>query len=84
MLPGRIEGATHRLGAPRDWDKAHHGPCAALTVRFEPTPAGPTWTSAWYPNADEIERISKGAPIYLTVVGPAHPPIAIAVGAAPD
>ncbi len=40
-------------------------------------------TSAWFPTAEEIERISDGAPIYLTIVGAGHPPVAMSVAPRP-
>jgi hypothetical protein len=40
-------------------------------------------TSAWFPTEAEIARLRAGAPVYLTVVGEIHPPVAIAVGPAP-
>jgi hypothetical protein len=84
MIPGRIEGATRRLGAPRDWDKDRDGPCSALAIRDEPTDAGPGMTSAWQPTPDEIARLAAGASIYLTILGTAHPPVSLAVGNTPE
>jgi hypothetical protein len=83
MLVGRIDGANIVLGAPRDWDKAKHGHCGGLPVRAELTTAGRGMTSAWFPNADEIVRIQHGAPVYLTVIGEVHPPVAMSVGPVP-
>jgi hypothetical protein len=40
-------------------------------------------TSAWFPTPEEIERIKEGAPIYLTVLGAVHPPVAMGVGPRP-
>jgi hypothetical protein len=83
MHVGRISGATRNLGAPIDWDKDEQGPCGGLPIRDEPTSAGPSMTSAWFPTPEEIQRISEGAPIYLTVIGRVHPPVAIHVGSRP-
>ncbi len=84
MHVGRISGATNVLGAPKDWDKQAQGPCGGLPVRLEMTSAGPGMTSAWYPTPAEIERIARGAPVHLTVMGITHPPVSMTVGAAPD
>ena len=40
--------------------------------------------SVWFPMPTEIERIKQGAPIYLTVLGQIHPPVAMEVGPEPD
>jgi hypothetical protein len=40
-------------------------------------------TSAWFPTEEEIARLRAGAPVYLTVIGESHPPVAMAVGPAP-
>lgn len=84
MLTGRISGATCTLLPPTDWDAKKFGPCSGLAIRVEDTGVGRGMTSAWFPNADEIARIAAGAPIYLTVLGNAHPPVALAVGEASE
>lgn len=84
MHVGRIADASNVLGAPKDWDKQKQGPCGSLPVRVEMTSAGPSMKSAWYPTPAEIERIARGAPIYLTIIGATHPPVAMSVGSAPD
>jgi hypothetical protein len=81
---GRITNATNFLGAPKGWDKSTQGPCGGLAVRVEDTTAGRGMTSAWFPTPQEIERIAKGAPIYLTVISDIHPPVSMSVGAPPD
>lgn len=84
MHIGRIADATHILGAPDDWDKQKQGHCAGLPVRKEVTNVGLQMTSAWLPTPEEIARIAAGAPIYLTVVGGMHPPVAMTVGPIPE
>lgn len=80
MHSGRIMGTTSVLGAPKDWDKTKQGSCGDLAVRSEMTSAGPGMTSAWFPTPEEIARIAAGAPIYLTIIGQTHPPVAMSVG----
>ena len=82
MQAGRIDGATRNLGAPRGWDERRQGRCGGLAVRDQTTAAGPAMTSAWFPTEAEIARLRAGAPVYLTVVGGIHPPVAMAVGPA--
>lgn len=84
MEIGRISNATRKLGAPRDWNEKAHGPCGTLPIRDELTAAGWGMTSAWLPTPEELEQLVAGAPIYLTVIGEVHPPVAMAVGSAPD
>ena len=84
MHSGRITGATRHLSAPQGWDKERQGVCVGLAVRDDDTSAGHGMTSAWFPTPAEIERIARGAPIYLTIIGDVHPPVAMGVGATPD
>lgn len=84
MHVGRIAGATNVLGAPKGWDKSDQGACGSLPIRVEKTTAGLGMTSAWHPTMDEIERIARGAPIYLTIIGDIHPPVSMSVGVPPD
>jgi hypothetical protein len=83
MLIGRVAGATHVLGAPRNWDEDRAGKCNPLVVRKDMSEAGPVMTSAWFPTADELDRLIAGAPIHLTIFGEAHPPVALSIGDPP-
>ncbi len=83
MLTGRIDGATRALDAPAGWSRMRQGSCGALSFRDEATIAGPAMMSAWFPTPEEIEPNRRGAPVYLTVLGKVHPPVAIAVGPVP-
>lgn len=75
MLPGRIDGANLRLTPPENFRES----CWDLFVRFN----GDTFTSAWFPSAEEAQRILDGAPIYLKIAGDSHPPVALYVGDPP-
>lgn len=83
MHVGRIQNATRVLQAPSDWNRDENGPCGGLPIRDEKTTAGTGMVSAWFPTPEEIERIVQGAPIYLTVLGVVHPPVALGVGPRP-
>lgn len=76
MRPGDIEGATTRLSRPESWDETRDGTCDDLAVRM--TTAG-TIESAWYPTPEEIDAMSKGSPVILTVWGHLHPPVSLNV-----
>ncbi|MEO0485284.1 MAG: hypothetical protein AAF092_05175 [Pseudomonadota bacterium] len=47
-------------------------------------PDTPTMTTAWRPSAEELKALANGAPIYVTLLGRAHPPIMLGVGPEPD
>jgi hypothetical protein len=82
MIIGRILHATRVLGAPEGWQQEEL-PCGALPVRDERTCVGNRMISAWEPDAKEIAAIVAGAPIYLSVFGEVHPPVALFVGEPP-
>jgi hypothetical protein len=42
-----------------------------------------TFTTAWEPTPDELERLNKGAHVELCILGNAHPPIMVNVGEVP-
>ena len=83
MHPGRIEGATRRIGAPEGWDADKEGPCGFLHVRDMPTVSGNCMITAWFPTPEELAAIFHGAPIYLSILGERHPVISMGVGNAP-
>jgi len=44
----------------------------------------PSMVTAWEPTPDEIERLQRGAPVLLRVLGNVHPPVMITVGDVPE
>lgn len=85
MHIGRVAGATRNLGAPADWDPEKHGTCGILPIRDEPHGPGVNrMVSAWLPTPEEIALMAQGAPIYLYIVGPSHPVVALSVGEPPN
>jgi hypothetical protein len=44
----------------------------------------PVMMTSWQPTPKEAAAIADGAPIYLWVVGSAHPPVMLTVGEAPN
>lgn len=81
MLSGHIERTTRIIGKPQGY--------IGLSVRDEVIlekingADTPCMVTAWFPTPDEVERIIAGAPIYLHVLGTAHPPVMLDVGAVP-
>jgi hypothetical protein len=85
MRPIRIAGATRYLGAPLEWkDDGRDKSCGYLAIRDERSSIGEQMTSAWELEPDEVDRLAKGAPLYLTICGVGHPPVALKVGRPPD
>jgi hypothetical protein len=75
MTPGKIEGATVNLGAPRDWSVEQRGACDPLWIRERDG----TMESAWYPSDEEKRLIAEGRPVVLSVWGTGHPPVSLNV-----
>jgi len=95
MNIGRIEGATRVLGKSqgyiglplRDEAKNLGDLPHMLHVMVDSKvdgPDTPTMQTVWHPTPDEMAAIAAGAPIYLSLVGIAHPPVMLIVGDAPQ
>ena len=82
MLIGHIEDATRVIGKCQGYK--------GLPLRDEILDCGPgiehspIMISAWIPTPAEVERIAQGAPVYLKVLGTAHPPVLLEVGNPPE
>lgn len=76
MMSLAIEGTTRRIGK----SQGYLGLCVRDFAFGDGTPAMMT---AWAPTPDELARIAAGAPIYLTLLGSAHPPVCMDVGGVP-
>jgi hypothetical protein len=75
MKPAMFREMTHVLGAPSDWDAEKKGECLGLPVAFN-REAG-TITSCWVPEPEDVAALAAGGRVYLTIVGSAHPPVAM-------
>ena len=73
MISLAIEGTTRRIGKAQ----GYLGLCVRDFTFGDGTPAMAT---AWQPTPEEVARIAAGAPIYLTLLGSAHPPVLLEVG----
>lgn len=78
MIPVRIAGTTHYLGAPKGWEPEKDGNCVHLAVRVTDN----LWQSAWEPTPGELELLNAGGKIILSVIG-GQPPVALSVEAPP-
>lgn len=78
MIIKMIEGVTRVLGVSQGY--------RGLPVRDElqntpvDGPQTPMMVSAWEPTPDELERLNRGALVYLRIVGKSHPPVRLEVG----
>lgn len=75
----QIEGKTHDLSKPKDWDDTK-GECASLPIRAENNELGIVMVSEWKPTPQELRRLIAGASVFLEVVGTSHPPVMLKVG----
>lgn len=66
---------TRVLGAPQGWDANANGPCLGLPVHIDEF----GFKSRWQPTWRERIGILFGRPVWLWVVGSAHPPVALEV-----
>lgn len=82
MISGRVLRETRLIGKSQGY--------LGLSVRDEPVndtvngPATPSMVTAWEPTPAEIAAIAAGAPIYVRILGTAHPPIMVEVGEIPE
>lgn len=94
MNIGRIEGATRVLGQSQGYiglplrDEAKNLGDLPHMLHYNGSNKVdgdnvPSMVTCWQPTPDEIERLAKGAPIYLHLVGIAHPPVMLVVGDVP-
>ena len=73
MLSFAIDGTTRRIGKSQGY--------LGLCVRdFEYSDGTPAMMTAWQPTPAEVAKIVAGEPIYLTILGRAHPPVLLQVG----
>lgn len=73
MISLAISDTTRRIGK----SQGYLGLCVRDIVFEDGTPAMMT---AWEPTPAELARLNAGAPIYLTLLGTAHPPVLLEVG----
>ena len=80
MIPRRILGAQHWLGAPAGWKPDKDGDCGHLAIRTAGDPRRSTgWCeSAWEPTPRELEQLNAGGSVILRVIG-WQPPVALYV-----
>jgi hypothetical protein len=78
MQVGVIEGHTRIIGKSQGY--------LGLPLRdmfLDQDEAHPAMQSAWFPTPDELRALLAGAPLVLTVLGTAHPPVMLGVGKEP-
>lgn len=82
MEIGRIAGATRIIGK----SQGYYGlPLRDEVINDSVTgPNTPSMVTAWMPTPDELAAMNAGAPIYLRIIGTAHPPVMLSVGEVPE
>ena len=82
MQIGRIEGTTRVLGKSQGYLGL---PVRDIEVNSTVDgPGTPAMQTAWFPTPAELDAIARGAPIILTLLGSAHPPVLITTGNVPS
>jgi hypothetical protein len=77
MISNSPEGTTRRIGKSQGY--------LGLSVKDTTMADGtPVMMTSWQPTPAEVEAIRLGAPIYLWVLGTAHPPVMLSTGEAPE
>lgn len=82
MIIAMIKGVTRVIGKSQGY--------LGLPLRDEPIdcpvngPGTPSMVTAWEPTPDELERLNKGAPVHLRILGSQHPPVMLTVGEVPE
>ena len=73
MLIGHVEGATRIIGKAQGY-RALPVKDEIITVLVGNSERDvPSMVTVWFPTPQEIERLQKGAPIHLRLLGNAHP-----------
>lgn len=78
MTPGHITGTTRVIGKSQGYrGLAIRDELVECTVNGSGTPA---MTTAWFPTPEELAALAAGAPVYVRILGTAHPPIQVFTG----
>lgn len=76
MMINAIEGCTRRIGKSQGY--------LGLPLRDELFDGVPSMLSSWQPTPAELAALIAGAPIYVRLLGSAHPPILVTIGPLPE
>jgi hypothetical protein len=79
------EHETRAIGAPAGWDPEKDGQCGVLSVHDYVNDHGkPGMISRWELEEGDLDKLAAGAPIYLSILGQAHPVVCVYVGEPPQ
>jgi hypothetical protein len=84
MIPGSIPDPHIIMEPPAGWDEAVNGHCGKLPIRLEIHDGTQFIVSAWIPDEKELERLNKGAAVYIFISVPRQPITALSVGPVPE
>ena len=77
MISLAIEGATRRIGKSQGYK-------GLAILDFAYADGTPAMRTSWQPTPAEVAALVNGAPVHITLLGSAHPPILVEVGAEPQ
>jgi hypothetical protein len=81
MLPMALTDATRQMKPPSDWQKETQGECLTLDIHDHDDGNGNNMMiSAWQLQEGELEKLAKGAPIFLRIYGTNHPVVSLFAG----
>lgn len=75
MIPNSPSGTTRRIGKSQGY--------AGLSVADVEHNGVPMMLTSWSPSPRELRALIAGAPVYLWIIGHAHPPVMVEVGPEP-
>ncbi len=75
MMPITFDGVNTDLQKPKDMTDEQ---CASFPVeRGRDSEGFDYYLTAWIPNKEDLEALIAGRPLFLKVIGQAHPPVAL-------
>ena len=77
LKPVQFPGVTFVLGAPANWDEKMYGQCEGLPVKYDREAL--TYASCWTLTLRQRLALLFGRPLWLHLVGSAHPPVMLTV-----
>lgn len=82
-LLGAFPGSTRHVLAPPSGDMVDDAEVGSLEIIARTLTLydgeAPALTSAWLPDAAELEALAAGGFLTLTIIGPFHPPVSLDV-----
>lgn len=85
MIISHIDGATRTIGKSQGYlGLPLRDEYIVMKMTDDTAREASSMLTAWEPTPDELERLAKGAKVYLRVIGRSHPPVMLSVGEVPE